>query len=198
MPKLGLIEFIIFVIPGFIAVEFYRSFYPARQKNTFSQIGMSISLGLIIVIAVHSLGYSILSVVDKSRIVITVDAKSILVLLVSGAAFGILLTFLHFIRFRLSKWCDLFSWLSPDPQQVWASINGVEDDDWAVVYLKDGSQYLGYIAEYVFDPNKDDHDFLLSEAKRVNEKLEERYSITGKGVYINTRDVTRIEFLKGD
>ena len=40
-----------------------------------------------------------------------------------------------------------------------------------------------------------DNDFLLAEAKRVDDDLVERYAVTGRGVYLNTRNVKRIEFV---
>ena len=67
-----------------------------------------------------------------------------------------------------------------------------------MVFLNDGSIYRGYIKSYTFDPDATDQDFLLSEAVRVNEDLHPKYRITGQGVYLRTRDVRRIEFLKGE
>ena len=43
-----------------------------------------------------------------------------------------------------------------------------------MVYLDDGSIYIGYIYEYRFDPDCDDQDFVLSDAKRVDEDLNEK------------------------
>jgi len=68
-------------------------------------------------------------------------------------------------------------------------------NDYAVVYVDDGSIYLGWIKDYTFDPDAEDNDFLLADAKRVDEQLKELYSITGRGVYLSTRNVKRIEFV---
>jgi hypothetical protein len=67
-----------------------------------------------------------------------------------------------------------------------------------VVYLDDGSIYLGWIKDFTFDPDADDNDFLLADAKRVDDQLAEKYAVTGRGVYLNTRNVKRIEFVKTD
>ncbi len=72
-----------------------------------------------------------------------------------------------------------------------------ENRDWAVVFLSDGAIYCGWIKEYSFEPDAENHDFLLTKAKRVNNHLKLNYTVDGLGVYLNTRDVKRIEFVKG-
>ncbi|MFQ5751924.1 MAG: hypothetical protein ACE5HI_07995 [bacterium] len=64
--------------------------------------------------------------------------------------------------------------------------------DSAVVFINDGSIYMGKIDYFTFDPNADNQDFRLINARRINDNLEEMYSVTGVGVYY----ITRIEFLK--
>ncbi len=104
---------------------------------------------------------------------------------------------LHWIRFRVGiRW----SWLGcivPDPQSTWARVNQSSNTDWAVVFLADGSMYVGWIDQYTFNPNVENQDFLLGQARRVEEDLTEKYTVSGIGVYLNTRDVKRIEFIEG-
>jgi hypothetical protein len=69
--------------------------------------------------------------------------------------------------------------------------------DWSVVYLDDGSIYLGVVHQYRSNPNDQDQDFLLAKAQRVDDKLQTLYLVTGQGVYLNTRNVKRIEYLAG-
>jgi len=54
---------------------------------------------------------------------------------------------------------------------------------------------LGWIKDFTFDPDAEDNDFLLADAKRVDDQLTAQYIVTGRGVYLNTRDVKRIEFI---
>ena len=80
---------------------------------------------------------------------------------------------------------------------MWVDVNDRTNKDWAIVYLDDGSIYLGWISNYTFNPNQQNHDFLLSNAKRLYDNLMVMYEIDGCGIYINTRDVKRIEFRSG-
>jgi len=64
------------------------------------------------------------------------------------------------------------------------------------VYLDDGAIYLGWIKEYTFDPDVESNDFLLAGAKRVDDNLNTTYLVNGQGVYLNTRNVKRIEFVR--
>jgi hypothetical protein len=56
---------------------------------------------------------------------------------------------------------------------------------------------MGWIKEFTYDPDSPDNDFLLSMTKRVNDDLTVRYKVDGQGVYINTRNLRRIEFVRG-
>ena len=69
---------------------------------------------------------------------------------------------------------------------------------WAVIFLDDNSIYLGFIGTYRYDPDATDQDFLLAKAKRVDENLNVQYEIDGLGVYLNTRNVKRIEYYQGE
>ena len=65
------------------------------------------------------------------------------------------------------------------------------------MYLDDGSIYLGIIRQYRSNPNDQDQDFLLAKAQRVDsDKLQPLYPVTGQGVYLNTRNVKRIEYVR--
>jgi hypothetical protein len=124
--------------------------------------------------------------------------RFVLVLLGTGLAGGLVLIAVHELRFRLPlRWPQL-SAISPDPQSIWARLNQPWNTDWAVVFLDDGAIYRGWILEYTYDPDREDQDFLLSDATRVDENLKEVYAIKGTGVYLNTRNVRRIEFIVGE
>jgi Family of unknown function (DUF6338) len=70
-----------------------------------------------------------------------------------------------------------------------------QSTEYAVIYLDDGAIYLGWIKEYTFVPDAESNDFLLAGARRVDEHLNTIYLVNGQGVYLNTRNVKRIEFV---
>jgi hypothetical protein len=197
MPINNIIEFIVYVIPGFLSIEVYRAAYPIKQKSEFSQIVWSILFGVLIVIIIKWSDINILHNQLFSDYSGIPGIRYSLALLFGGLFLGLFRIGLHNLRYYLSRKCKKLERIAPDPQTIWATINNKTNKDWSVVYLNDGSIYLGYISKYTFDPDKDNQDFLLSKAKRVDDQLKEIYTITGIGVYLNTRDVKRIEFLEG-
>src|SRR5437588_285283 len=80
---------------------------------------------------------------------------------------GVLRIGLNFARFFLASHWPRLEGIAPDPQSIWAKINR-PSDDYAVVYVDDGSIYFGWIEDYTFDPDAKDNDFLLADAKRVD------------------------------
>ncbi len=210
MPVKDLIEFILYLAPGFIATELYIVKYPARDRSQFVQITWSIICGIIILTFVKW--------IDQKYFGFALDSAKegfpsfyfITALFVSGFLLGIIRIAWREIRFNLAVNYDIFKFIAPDPKSTWAKINETNDIYWAVVFLNDKSIYLGGISNYTYDPNNknansassldhynENQDFLLSNARRVNERLKLIYSIDGKGVYLNTRNVNRIELIKG-
>lgn len=197
MPTEKIIEIILYIIPGFLAIEIYRSVYPGKSLSEFAQAVWSIIYGVLIFLTIkladkYYFSGSHFSSSDKYP-----NLKFIIALFVCGVFVGLGRCAIHWLRFKLSEKYKLLSHLRPKPQSIWAKINENTNQDWAVVYLEDNSIYIGYISEYTYDPNQEDQDFLLSKAKRVDENLKEKYIINGIGVYLNTRKIQRIEFFKG-
>lgn len=197
MPTEHLFEFVLYVIPGFLSVEIYRAIYPAKQKSEFAQIGWSILFGVFIVVSVKWIDKNIFYNQLYSNTQEFPGIRFTAALLIGGIIVGFCRVFLHYVRFQLSIHYEFCKNMSPDPQSIWAKINQPINKCWAVVFLEDGSIYMGYISKYTFVPDNTDQDFLLGDAKRVDENLVEKYIVDGIGVYLNTRDVKRIEFMKG-
>jgi hypothetical protein len=116
---------------------------------------------------------------------------------VSGVIAGLLLIGQVEFRNFLSREIQLLRWLSSGTNSVWLKINNARNEDWVIVYLDDKSIYTGWISNYTYDPNYQDQDFLLSKASRLREDLSLLYKVNGAGVYLNTRDIKRIELIKG-
>ena len=198
MPVKTIIEFILYIIPGFLALELYHYFYPVKKRTDFYQIAWSIIYGVLIYSFVNFLDIKWLANTQYALHSDSTDFPGfqfLAVLLLVGVIVGFLRISLHKIRLVFTP---LLKLIPLDPQSIWNKINQESNEDWAVVYLNDNSIYMGWIDEYTFDPNTDNQDFLLSPATRVDEDLKEKYKVTGIGVYMNTRDVRRIEFLKGE
>lgn len=192
-----LTEFILYVLPGFIALQIYHKIYPAKQKSDLIYISWSIILGIVIT--------NIILLIDKNYLGKQLYPELtefpgflfILCIIASGIVFGLLFSLSHELRYKIGI---KYGWkfLIPDSLSIWAKINQKWNKDWAVVYLEDKSIYLGNIKYYSYDPNNSDHDLLLGQAKRVDNELKVQYKINGIGVYINTRDIKKIEFLAGE
>jgi hypothetical protein len=193
----GLVEIILYVLPGFVANEVYKAFYPVRDRGHFPQLAWSVAVGVLLTTALVEAD----SVWLSGALGSTTDSIPELAFIAALFSFGILVglgrALLRFVRYKVANTWPLMKWLAPDPQSIWVHVNQPSNQDWAVVFLRDGSVYLGYIKYYRFDPEESDQDFLLSYARRVNENLEQVYAVPGQGVYLNTRDVTRIEFVPG-
>jgi hypothetical protein len=165
-PAEHLVDFLVHVMPGFIALQLFRAKYPAKQLSEFLQVAWSLIYGVILAAVVHA-----------------IDGRFLHGRLGTSLA-----------RFKIAVHWPRFEGIAPDPQSIWVKVNR-PSNDYAVVYVDDGSVYLGWIKDYTFDPDAEDNDFLLVDAKRVDEQLRELYSVTGRGVYLNTRNVKRIEFV---
>jgi hypothetical protein len=197
MPTQSFIEFLLFIIPGFVYVNTYRRFHPVAKETQFFEIANTTVFGILI--------YAIVVTLDKQALNLSLESnaaypsvKFVGVLLGLGIVFGVIMHGFYELRFWLSRKYACLKWLSPVNQAIWETVNQKDVEDWAVVYLNDGSIYMGYVQSFSYNPNIEYQDFLLSKARRVDEELKEKYLINGIGVYLNTRDINRIEFIKGD
>lgn len=192
-------KFLIFVAPGFLAYEIYRTEVTRKAKSDFEYLAWSAINGVVVVF-LYVLTDTFLGGRLKSDILFVnglqwfKDGGDFLLASFSLFIFGIIL---GFVQIALLKFVRKFPKLfAPNFYTVWQSVIENPSNDWAVVFLKDGTIYLGSITNARIDPNTEDQDFLLSNARRINEKLKVKYWVTGIGVYLNTREVQKIEFLK--
>lgn len=186
MPVNSLADFLIYIAPGFVAYETYRTRFPARERNTFAHVSISVILALLIVIALRYLDSMILKGALISGTASPVaDSALSLALLGSGLVAGLLAILQAELRIFLSLRVHWLGWLSGRPESVWKQINAPDNKGWALVLLPDGSHYLGWISEWAYDPNQGGQEFLLKYAKRVKEDLSEIHLVDGIGVYLN-------------
>jgi len=196
MPIEKIIEFILYISPGFLASELYHAFHPVRERSDFVQVSWSLIYGVCIYAVLLWLDGHILNGTLGSGSGVFPRGSFLISLFIAGILLGVILIAIHWLRFKLTAMYSSFRFLEPAPQSVWAYINKPIFKNWAVVFLNDGAVYLGWISNYTFNPNNENQDFLLKDARRVNEKLEVIYTIDC--VYLNTRDVNRIEYVEGD
>ncbi len=196
MSEKYIIEFLLYIIPGFLSIELYRYFYPGKALAKFNFVAWSLIYGIFIFSFVKYIDENCFNFYLNSSKEGFPDFKFISAIIVGGLVFGISKIIIHDLLFSISNKHENLRYLAPDPLSIWAKINQKNNDNWAVVFLNDGSIYMGYIGEYKFDPNSENQDFLLKDAKRIDDNLEEQYSVNGIGVYINTKDISRIEFIK--
>jgi hypothetical protein len=192
-----LAQFVLYVIPGFIALEIYRYVYPVKTRTDFIIVTWSIVFGLIISFSLiwvneNLLGNFLRFVPDKLP-----SIGFLLALLSCGIVLGLIRILLRKLRTLIADSAPFFQGLNPDPQNVWYQVNQAKEEYWAVVFLDDKSIYLGYIQSFRSDPDKLEQDFLLSHASRVDDHLRVMYEVEGLGVYLNTKDVKRIEYYAG-
>jgi hypothetical protein len=122
----------------------------------------------------------------------------ILALVVAGVLWGLSLAAINWSRLYLSDRFPGLHSIAPDVQSIWAKVNRAQSDDWAVVFADDGAIYMGWIKEFTYAPDAQDNDFLLSRARRLNADGSVQYEVDGQGVYLSTRNVKRIEFVRGE
>jgi hypothetical protein len=197
MPVKDIIEFIIYITPGFLALEIYNSAHPVRDRKEFTDIAWSVIYGVLIYSFAEWLNNVILNDYFNSSRTVFPNLSFIIYILIIGVIVGLLKIFIHFIRDQISIRYPKLKFFAPDPQSIWVKINSPVNKCWAVVYTEDNAVYLGWISEYTSNPHIENQDFLLSKAKRVDDKLNVIYPINGIGVYLNTKNIKRIEFLKG-
>jgi hypothetical protein len=191
-------EFIVYAMPGFMALHIYRGVYPVKGLSEFLQVAWSVIYGVALAALVRALDASYLNNTLHSSDEGFPQIGFILALAGSGVLWGFLLAGFNWIRLFLSGRFHFLQFIAPDVQSIWAKVNRSQSTDWAVVFAEDGVIYMGWIKEFTYDPDADDNDFLLSRAKRLNADGSVQYEIDGQGVYLNTRNVKRIEFVKGD
>ena len=187
---------LLYLLPGFLAMQLYQARYPAKPMSRFEAAGWSILHSFIILLglasAAHIFGCASLDVLShdtNSKI----QPKTIIVLLGGGFIWGRILITYHWIRIRVPFLP------APDSQAIWPVVvdNVPKEKLWVLVHTKQGTLYLGWIKEYSFDPAAENHDFLLRPAYLVDKNLHVQRDLTQGGVYLNTRDIESLEMIPG-
>jgi hypothetical protein len=160
-------EFIVYAMPGSLALHIYRTVYPVKGLSEFLQTAWSLIYGVVLASFVRGLdarylGHQLHSADDGFP-----RLAFVLGLVAAGVTWGFLLSSFTWMRLALSDKVGFLQFIAPDVQSIWAKVNQSQVTDWAVVFTDDGAIYMGWIED-------------------------------GQGVYLNTKNVKRIEFVRGD
>lgn len=190
----NLITTILYVLPGFLILEIHRAAYPVKRRSVFALTAWSLIYGLINYAIVRIIDEKLLNFFLESNITDFPSYRFIFALLGFAGFLGLTRILIDKLRARIPFI------KSPDVQSSWVEcMRHLEkkNEGWLYVFLNDGSIYLGWIAGYTYDPDSENQDFILKGAIRFNNEFNKMYSIDGFGVYINTRDINRLEIVKG-
>lgn len=190
-------EFIVYAMPGFVALHIYRNVYPVKRLSEFLQVAWSLIYGVVLASLVRGWDARYLNGRLHSSDSGFPRLAFILVLVIAGTVWGFSLVGFNRLRLLISDRYPSLDFVAPDAQSIWARLNQSQATDWAVVFTDDGAIYMGWIEEFTYDPDAEDNDFLLAQAERLNDDFTSRYKVDGQGVYLHTKNVKRIEFVQG-
>jgi len=196
LPFGNAVVFLLYLLPGFLAMQLYRARRPGKRISQFEVIVWSIFHSFIVHLglagAAWALGRDDLDLLSRAA-ESTIQPRTIIILLGGGLVWGGVLTASDWIRTNVPFLP------SPDPQAIWPIVAGdaPKKDLWALVRTRQGVLYVGWIKQWSFDPAAEDHDFLLLPAYLVDEKLKVQRHLQKGGVYLNTRDIESFEMLPG-
>ena len=197
MPIESIIEFIQYVIPGFVAILVYRAAFPTIEKDSFTEISSCILVGLLTMSALRWFDKNCFNYFFQTNSSATQSLRFYLGIVLFGVIAGLIGISQVKLRILLAHKFKFFSFLAISPEPVWKEINKNSQKNWALVFLDDDSIYLGWIKNYTNNPRVEEQEFLLTNAERVDDKQKSIYKVDGLGVYLNTKNVKRIEFIKG-
>ena len=190
MPKITDVStLLIHLVPGFLAFQLYKAFYITKPRSQFEDIIWSVINSFFIRLAIE-----VVNLCTEFEFALTsLGPISILTALVGGLLWGGVLIG--------ARWLWLHIPFSPDPDHlaIWVSIASKVNKEalWFDVRTKLGVHYVGWLAEYSFNPSFEDHEYLLKPAYAVEDNLSVIRNIEDGGVYLNTRDVESVEMIPG-
>ena len=189
-----MMQLLMILLPGFIAVEIYRKFFPAIKFRWLIYTGWVVINGVLIWSLLVSIEERIYNT-SWGLLDGTGSFLGILFLFILGVIAGLIRVVFRMTGFKLAKNLNVLRWLKPEKGSIWMNVNEKNGgNEWVIVYLSDGSIYLGWVSQFANHPEQPNQEFVLQNARRLDEAHKQLYEIVGAGVYLNTRDVIRIEY----
>ena len=187
-------QLLMILLPVFIAVEIYRKFFPAVKFRWLIYTGWVVINGVLIWSLLVSIEERIYNT-SWGLLDGTGSFLGILFLFILGVIAGLIRVVFRMTGFKLAKNLNVLRWLKPEKGSIWMNVNEKNGgNEWVIVYLSDGSIYLGWVSQFANHPERTNQEFVLQNARRLDEAHKQLYEIVGAGVYLNTRDVIRIEY----
>jgi hypothetical protein len=115
-----LADFILYVMPGFIALQLYRAKYPVKGLSEFLQVSWCLIYGIALAGIVRWIDHRYLKGSLHSDEGGLPWLRFIVALAIAGLVLGALLVSVRWARFTLARKYATFSSLEPDPQSIWA------------------------------------------------------------------------------
>ena len=187
---------LLYLLPGFLAMQLYRARYPAKRLSQFESIVWSILHSFFIHFGLRGVAYFLgcedLGSLDP-KAHSEIPTETIGVLIAGGLVWGGVLIAQH----RLRIFIPFLQ--SPDPQAIWPVVaTAPKEELWMIARTQQGVLYLGWVKKYSFDPAVENHDFLLRPAYLVDDDLNVKRDLSVGGVYLNTRDIESLEMIPGN
>lgn len=98
-PAEHVVDFLVYVMPGFVALQFFRAKYPAKKLSEFLQVAWSLIYGVILAALVRSLDGRFLHGSLRSNAPGFPASRFVIALLLAGLCGGILLVGFYRARF---------------------------------------------------------------------------------------------------
>src|SRR4051812_8226793 len=114
--KLGLVEFLLYIAPGFLARQIYLSVYPGKKTDDYHQIGWTVLYSIWIVTSIKAADTYFLSHALHSDAPGMPYARFIIVTQLTGVAMGLALVGNRMLRYYLASQFQWLQSLAPDPQ----------------------------------------------------------------------------------
>lgn len=192
------ISLLLYLAPGFLAMQLYRVHYPAKRMSQFEGVAWSIIHSFIVLLGLAGTSWLFdhkdLYLFNLTRDDAPIQPKTILILLVGGLVWYFFLIGLYRLRRLIPFMPD------PDSQVIWPVVANYAADNelWTLVRTKQGIHYFGWLDNYSFDPAAEHHEIVLRPAYLLNADLAVRRDLKQGGVYLNTRDIESLEMIPGD
>ena len=191
-----IINSIIYIIPGFIALSVYYFLIPTRKRSDFERLISSIifSIPIYAIILFFENLLNLYLRANKEIYIplswfIAVILGLMLSKIVSSVWFNNIITSIG-IKFKLKP-------------RVWNEVFDLPEAKWVRVVLSNGNVYIGSLSLYSLDPNDPDKDIFLHPAYLLKKQSDneikstefEIVEIIEKGVYIRGANIVSVEFL---
>jgi len=187
-------QFILYLVPGFLAVMLHNLFVPTRKPSDFELTAQSLIVSLLI--------FTPLRLLEKKLGIPLTQSKSLyltcswLLAILAGIVWpsvqksSIYAKILHIFNIN-------YSWRV----NVWNSIlDHADHAPWVIVSLQNKEEYLGQVIEYTLDPNDPSKEVFLKPAYRIvrngNIDEEPQFESLRLGVFIAGQSICAIRFIE--